>query len=70
VDIHHRTYERFGHEWLSDLIALCRNCHDLTHALVKENGVKLKKATKMVRRKGVKLRMDKRRRDVRVLMPR
>jgi hypothetical protein len=31
LDVHHRTYERFGHEDLSDLTALCRDCHDRHH---------------------------------------
>lgn len=32
VDVHHRTYERLGREHLSDLIPLCRNCHQEFHA--------------------------------------
>lgn len=32
VDLHHRTYERFRKEWWSDLVPLCRPCHDLVHA--------------------------------------
>ena len=31
LDVHHRTYERFGHEALADLIVLCRDCHDIFH---------------------------------------
>jgi 5-methylcytosine-specific restriction endonuclease McrA len=31
LDVHHRTYERIGIEWLSDLIALCRTCHEKHH---------------------------------------
>lgn len=31
IDIHHRTYERRGNERYTDLIALCRDCHDLFH---------------------------------------
>lgn len=27
LDIHHLTYARFGNEELSDLKALCRECH-------------------------------------------
>jgi 5-methylcytosine-specific restriction endonuclease McrA len=26
-EVHHRTYARFGHEELADLISLCRACH-------------------------------------------
>ena len=29
--VHHKTYENLGSEPLSDLIALCRNCHDGYH---------------------------------------
>lgn len=31
LHVHHRTYDRRGCEWLSDLIALCVVCHDLFH---------------------------------------
>ena len=29
LEVHHRTYERFGNERSTDLIALCKPCHDL-----------------------------------------
>ena len=28
LDVHHLTYENFEHEPLSDLVALCRQCHE------------------------------------------
>lgn len=28
LEVHHRTYERFRHEDLDDLITLCKACHD------------------------------------------
>lgn len=31
LDVHHRTYERFGHEDLNDLTVLCRKCHETHH---------------------------------------
>ena len=31
VDLHHKTYERLGCELLSDLQALCRDCHATAH---------------------------------------
>jgi hypothetical protein len=34
LDVHHRTYERIGHELPSDLFVLCRACHRTFH----ENG--------------------------------
>lgn len=32
-DLHHRTYKNLGHEFLKDLVPLCRACHDEVHAL-------------------------------------
>ena len=31
LEVHHRTYERLGHERAGDLIVLCRHCHQLFH---------------------------------------
>ena len=31
LEVHHRTYERLGHELASDLTVLCNRCHDLHH---------------------------------------
>ena len=31
LDLHHLTYERFGHENLTDLRVLCRQCHQTVH---------------------------------------
>jgi 5-methylcytosine-specific restriction endonuclease McrA len=31
LDVHHNTYERLGREYLSDLVVLCRTCHDVFH---------------------------------------
>ena len=31
LDVHHVTYERLGREHLTDLVALCRGCHQNTH---------------------------------------
>ena len=30
-EVHHRTYERLGHERAADLVVLCRKCHQLFH---------------------------------------
>lgn len=35
LDGHHRTYDRFGHEDFTDIILLCRRCHNLFHENVK-----------------------------------
>lgn len=32
LNAHHNTYERLGHERLSDLVVLCQECHELYHA--------------------------------------
>ena len=37
VDIHHKSYKRLGQERLTDLVALCRTCHDAVHQMVKEH---------------------------------
>ncbi len=31
VNVHHRTYERLGHELMTDVIVLCRECHEKFH---------------------------------------
>ncbi len=33
LNVHHRTYERKGHELLADLIVLCRKCHATYHGV-------------------------------------
>ena len=32
TDQHHRTYERMGNEWVTDVIFLCQSCHHHVHA--------------------------------------
>lgn len=34
IDVHHRTYDRVGDERLSDLIVLCRRCHERFHGIL------------------------------------
>ena len=29
LEVHHLTYERFGHERMNDLVALCQPCHEM-----------------------------------------
>lgn len=32
LHVHHLTYERRGHELLTDLVTLCSRCHEMVHA--------------------------------------
>jgi 5-methylcytosine-specific restriction endonuclease McrA len=36
LQVHHKTYERYGQELLTDLIALCRECHARHHNVLPE----------------------------------
>ena len=36
LDVHHTSYERYGGEQLSDLIVLCRSCHQHFHGIQPE----------------------------------
>ena len=31
LEVHHKTYMRFGNELMSDLVTLCHNCHVAIH---------------------------------------
>jgi 5-methylcytosine-specific restriction endonuclease McrA len=33
-DLHHRHYDRLGHEHFKDLVPLCRTCHDRVHRIL------------------------------------
>jgi 5-methylcytosine-specific restriction endonuclease McrA len=35
TEVHHRTYERVGREWLSDLTPVCSACHRRFHGTAK-----------------------------------
>jgi hypothetical protein len=37
LNVHHRTYERIGCEDVSDVIVLCKNCHENHHDKIKSN---------------------------------
>jgi phage terminase large subunit GpA-like protein len=51
LDLHHRTYKRFGNERIStDLIPVCRTCHTEIHKKQK-SGTQLWKATKRTKKK-------------------
>lgn len=34
IEVHHRTYERLGHELTTDLLPLCQHCHTHHHNFV------------------------------------
>jgi 5-methylcytosine-specific restriction endonuclease McrA len=36
LEVHHKTYERFGRERLNDLVCLCEDCHKAVHAAQKQ----------------------------------
>lgn len=36
LEVHHKTYERLGHEKLSDLITLCRSCHEAITSSIRQ----------------------------------
>jgi 5-methylcytosine-specific restriction endonuclease McrA len=33
-DLHHRNYDRLGHERFDDLVPLCRVCHEQLHLIL------------------------------------
>lgn len=33
IHVHHRTYERIGSEFVTDVIALCERCHKHYHGI-------------------------------------
>lgn len=37
LDLHHLTYERLGNELPTDVVPLCRSCHDIVHEMQKPN---------------------------------
>lgn len=51
LDVHHRTYKRVGREHLSDLIILCRDCHEAVHKMMKVKKFGLWKAARLFRDK-------------------
>ncbi len=50
LQVHHKTYEKFGHEDLRDLATLCRDCHESVHlsptALIKVRNKRTRKQKK------------------------
>lgn len=38
IQLHHMTYERLGRERMSDLVALCRDCHRDVESLYRRSG--------------------------------
>jgi hypothetical protein len=57
VDLHHRTYKRFGREHLTDLVPLCRDHHDECHRVIKRRRHGLRGGTKQYIRKKRKDKM-------------
>ena len=51
VEFHHRTYERLGHERLTDLAPVCSKCHAASHEAYNRGRQDLWRTTKRVLRK-------------------
>lgn len=49
LDLHHLTYKHLGKEKKTDVVALCRNCHDKVHKIIREHKIPLNNAHKIVR---------------------
>lgn len=46
LHVHHKSYDRFGREPLTDLAGLCNTCHRAVHAIHRANrGVSLRLVT-------------------------
>lgn len=49
LDVHHLSYKRFGgRERPTDLVVVCRACHERIHALVRREGLTLLRASDRV----------------------
>ena len=51
VEYHHRTYERLGHEKLSDLVPVCRECHEAIHEAYRRGTLDLLRTTRSTLRR-------------------
>jgi hypothetical protein len=49
VQYHHRTYNRVGHELLTDILPLCRQCHQDVHQYEKRFGTNINATHKILR---------------------
>jgi len=52
IDVHHNTYDRLGEERLSDVVCLCRQCHELFHEaqpyILSDDSVKQRKVEELL----------------------
>lgn len=48
-ELYHKVYRRLGHEWLQDLVPLCRGCHADVLRLMKERGGNFEATVQTVR---------------------
>jgi len=37
LQVHHKTYDRLGREWMSDLAVLCNDCHGIVHGILPDD---------------------------------
>ena len=57
LDLHHRTYKRLGNEKLSDLVTVCRKCHEMIHEHYKNDKTTRKslwKSTTVIKKRNKK----------------
>lgn len=64
LQVHHKSYKRLGRERLSDLVALCGDCHKKTHEIV-GGRITLWDASAIVRTRIQKKLCKKQRREIR-----
>ena len=51
LEIHHRSYKWINTKlYMMNLVALCRNCHQLIHDISKDNNISVRMVTKKTRK--------------------
>ena len=43
MDVHHKSYRNFGNEKLTELIHVCRECHNKIHSVARSLGINMYK---------------------------
>ena len=63
IQFHHVTYERIGHERLSDIVPLCAGHHSTVHTLDKTTNLTKRTAVKRIRRHALREAREKNRQE-------